>query len=411
MRPAAKTVPVKVLLVHNSYQFAGGEDRAVAEDRELLERQGHSTRIYSRSFAELSGARSFGGRLRIALDVLWSRRTHRDLADIVRRWRPDVVHFHNIFPRVSPSAYAVCRAAGVPVVQTLHNYRLICVDGKLLRDGRPCELCLAGSRYAGVRHACYRGSRAQSAVLTAAIAIHDARGTWSSDVDAYIALTEFGRATFIRGGLPADRIFVRPNALRVSPPAPYAGPRSAVFVGRLSDEKGLWPLLGAWREVQDLPLTIIGDGPLAPSLRAAVARHGQRNIHFVGAVPHDEVLARVGDSGMLIFPSIWYEGFGYSLLEALASGIPVIASRIGAQAEVVTDGVNGLLVAPGDVHALASAVRTLAADPILAARLAHGARRVFEERYSLSTSYAKLMEIYSAVGANTRDRARAVGVA
>ncbi|MDE3101422.1 MAG: glycosyltransferase family 4 protein [Chloroflexota bacterium] len=397
---------MKVLLVHNSYRFAGGEDRAVAEDRELLESHGHQTRTYTRSYAELAAVRSLGGRVRLAADVVWSRRTQRELTEVLRTWRPDVAHFHNIFPRISPSAYAACRAVGVAVVQTLHNYRLVCVDGKLLRDARTCELCLTASRYAGVRHSCYRGSFTQSALLTAAIALQEKRGTWRRDVDAYVALTRFGRSVFVRAGLPPDRIFVRGNALRAPPPAPYGGPRSAIFVGRLSAEKGLWPLLEAWRDVPDVPLAVIGDGPLAPALRAAIARDGCHNVHLLGELPHDEVLERIAGSGMLIFPSIWYEGLGYSLLEALASGRPVIASDTGAQAEVVTHGVNGLLVPPGDGHAIAVAVRSLVADPDRAALIAQGARRVFEERYSLSTSYAKLIQIYSAADAIARGAGR-----
>jgi glycosyltransferase involved in cell wall biosynthesis len=388
---------VRVLLVHNSYQFAGGEDRAVEADRALLTSRGHETRLYLRGYDEITQREGLS-RLGLATDLVWSRTSYRALRRLIRDWRPDVAHFHNIFPLISPSGYEACHAEGVPVVQTLHNYRLLCAAGTLLRDGKVCELCVGKFPWPAARYSCYRGSRSQSIVMAAAVGGHAAFGTWRTKVDAYIALTEFGRAIFARGGLPEDRLFVRPNAVDAPEPPEYAGPRSAIFAGRLSPEKGVATLLDAWRQLPEIPLTLVGGGPLLSQVRERVARERLR-IEVTGELPHPQVLSMIRGSGMLIFPSLSYESLGYAALEALAAGVPVIASDIGAQAEVVSHGVNGLLFKPGDSGSLVAAVKQIMASEDAARRLSEGARRTFVERYSLETSYARLMDVYRHVGA------------
>ncbi|MDP9266057.1 MAG: glycosyltransferase family 4 protein [Chloroflexota bacterium] len=385
-------------MLHNSYRLAGGEERAVLEDRALLESRGHETRLYQRSSDEIPQG-SLTGKVALAAGVAWSAQSYRRVRALVRSWQPDVAHFHNIFPLISPSAYAACRAEGVPVVQTLHNYRLVCAPGTLLREGRVCELCVGRVPWPAIKYACYRGSRAESAVLVSAISAHSFAGTWRRDVDAYIALTEFGRRIFIRGGLPDERLFVRPNALRTPGPVPYGGARSAVFVGRLSPEKGIRVLLDAWSRIPEIPLSVIGTGPLLEEVRTRVAGADLHHVEVTGELPHDQVFSRLRTAGMLIFPSLWYEGFGYSLLEALSTGVPVIASDLGAQAEVVRDGINGLLFPPGDADALVRAVRRLAGSRQLADHVARGAHEIYATHYSAAESYARLMEVYDQVGA------------
>jgi glycosyltransferase involved in cell wall biosynthesis len=388
---------MRVLLIHNSYQYLGGEDRAVAADEALLAARGHETRLYKRTYEELAHR---GGlmQLSLAADALWSRSSYRALRRTIRDWRPQVAHFHNIFPLVSPSAYDACRAEGVPVVQTLHNYRLLCAAGTLLRDGKVCELCVGHPPWPAVRYRCYRGSRAQSVVMASTIGGHAAIGTWSKKVDAYIALTEFGRRIFARGGLPEERLFVRPNAVATQEPGEYSGPRSAIYVGRLSPEKGIITLLDAWKYLPDVPIKIVGDGPLMAQVRERVER-GLPNVEIIGEVPHHVVLEMIRAAGMLIFPSLCYESLGYAALEALSAGVPVVAGDIGAQAEVVSDGVSGLLFKPGDAKSLTAAVLRIAASDDLATRLSRGARNAFLENYSIERSYERLLEVYRFVGA------------
>jgi glycosyltransferase involved in cell wall biosynthesis len=388
---------MRVLLIHNSYQYSGGEDRAVAADLALLASRGHETRLYKRSYEEIA-KRGGLSRLSLATDALWSRTSYRAIRRTIQDWRPDVAHFHNIFPLVSPSAYDACRAEGVPVVQTLHNYRLLCAAGTLLRDGKVCELCVGRVPFPAVRYRCYRGSRAQSVVMAATLGGHAALGTWSKKVDAYIALTEFGRRIFTRGGLPENRLFVRPNAVEMQEPGDYAGPRSAIYVGRLSPEKGIITLLDAWEQLPEVPIKIVGDGPLMAQVRERVERR-LPNVEIIGEVPHYAVLEMIRAAGMLIFPSLCYESLGYAALEALSAGVPVVAGDIGAQAEVVSDGVSGLLFNPGDAKSLTAAVRRIAASDELATRLSRGARNAFLENYSIERSYERLLEVYRFVGA------------
>jgi glycosyltransferase involved in cell wall biosynthesis len=393
---------MRVLIVHNSYQFAGGEEGAVAGDQALLAARGHETRLFTKAFEDLQTPRR--SRTRLAIDAIWSRTTYAELRELLRSWRPDVAHFHNIFPLVSPSAYAACRAERVPVVQTLHNYRLVCPAGTLLRNGQPCELCVGTVPWRAVQFSCYRGSRLQSLGLASVLTVHRGAGTWTHQVDAYIALTEFARRIFLRGGLPADRIFLRPNSVAAQEPLSYAGPRDALYIGRLSPEKGVDVLVDAWSDVPDVPLTIIGDGPLLDGLRAAVTTRGLAQVTVRGRVSHDEVLACLRRAGMLVFPSIWYEGLPLTLLEALSAGVPVIASALGAQAEVVHDGVSGLLVPPGDPRAFAAAVRRLVREPGLAQALARGAREEFQKRYSPDASFEALMRVYAEAAARAQSR-------
>jgi glycosyltransferase involved in cell wall biosynthesis len=399
---------VRVLIVHNSYEFAGGEDEAVEADHMLLAAHGHETMRFTRSFADIVNRGWSTGDPRIAAEAMWSRGSYDELRDLARRWRPDVAHFHNIFPLISPSAYSACRREGIPVVQTLHNYRLVCPAGNLLRDGRTCELCVGRIPWRAVRYRCYRGSRGQSAALASILSAHRVLRTWTRRIDAYVALSEFGRQVFVRGGLPAERIFVRPNAVRAATPTARAPARSALYVGRLSEEKGIRVLLEAWAHVVNVPLTIIGDGPLRSEVESAVASRAIPNVTVTGALSHDEVLTRLACAGMLVFPSVCQETFGLVVAEALSAGVPVIATNIGAQAEAVKHNVSGLLVQPHDPAALAEAVNNLATDTSLAERLSRGAREEFVARFSADRSYAILMSIYEQIRGGDRGRSASV---
>src|SRR5882724_6530140 len=243
--------------------MTGGEDAVVAREHKLLVDMGHRVIPYFRANGDLKG-RGISGAVNAGVDSVWSSRSYREVAWLLKSETPDVAHFHNSFPLISPAAYYACAEAGVPVVQTLHNYRLLCPAATFLRDGKVCEACLSRSvPWPGVLHGCYRGSRPATAAVAAMLAVHRAIGTWQERVDVYIALTEFARRKFIEGGLPAERIVVKPNFV-----ASDLGPKQgrgdyALFVGRLSEEKGLGVLLNAWGRLRELiPLRIAGDGPL-----------------------------------------------------------------------------------------------------------------------------------------------------
>src|SRR5215469_13906386 len=256
-----------ILFIHNYYQQPGGEDSGVRQERDLLAAAGHRIVEYTRHSNEIA-LDGLGSRIRLGAEALWSKRTYEELRSLLTKERPDVANIHNTVPLISPSAYYACAEAGVPVVQTLHNYRLLCPAGTFLREGKVCELCLGLSiPWPGVAHGCYRGSREASATVAAMLAVQRALRTWKSKVDYYIARTQFARRKFIEGGLPAERIAVKPCFVYPDP-----GPRSgsgemALFLGRLSPEKGLRTLIAAWQYLDGrVPLRIAGDGPMREEL-------------------------------------------------------------------------------------------------------------------------------------------------
>jgi glycosyltransferase involved in cell wall biosynthesis len=384
----------RVLVVHNAYQHRGGEDSVVDDEIALLQAHGHEVERCLRSNDEIGGM----ARLSLAGTTLWSSQTTKSVAEVVSRFRPDVIHVHNTFPLISPSLYWAAGRAGVPVVQTLHNFRLLCPQAMLLRAGRVCEDCVGKIPWRGVTRACYRGSRAQSGVLAGMLVLHRALGTWQDRVTRYVALNNFCRAKFIQGGLPADRIVVKPNFVDL--PAPPALPRQgALFVGRLSPEKGISVLAEAARRVPDCAITVVGTGPGEPVLA------GLRNMHLRGFCDAGGVHSAMHSASWLVLPSIWYENFPRTLVEAFACGLPVLASRLGALADLVREGETGLLFEPGNAGDLAQKMAWAQAHPEAMARMGQNARAEYEANYTAAINYRQLTAIYDeAIEANSNEK-------
>ncbi|MGB7156876.1 MAG: glycosyltransferase [Tepidisphaeraceae bacterium] len=397
---------MKVVVAHNFYQQPGGEDQSFAAEVAALRTDGFDVTeytVHNDAVAQI-------GRLRTAAKTVWNHDGFRDCRALLRRVRPDIVHLQNTFPLISPSASYAAKQEGIPVVQSLRNYRLLCPNGLFFRDGAVCEECLNRSvPWPAVRHKCYRGSAAGSAVVAAMLTIHRGAGTWSGNgggpVDQFIALTEFSRRKLIEGGLPADRIAVKPNFVTPDP-GPGAGAGGyAMFVGRLSEEKGLHTLLKAWETLGPrVPLKIVGDGPLAPLVRAAAER--SPHVQWLGRRPAHEVYDIAGDARFLVLPSEWYETFGRVAVEAFAKGTPVLASRLGAMTELVDDGRTGYLFTPGDADDLAAKVDLmLSQSPLRAAEMRRAARLEFEAKYTAARNVQMMREIYERVLARRRSGA------
>lgn len=377
---------MKLLLAHNAYQLRGGEDAVFEAEAALLRAHGHTVVEYRRHNDELQHL----GRAAAALDTLWSRRTVADLEALIDAERPDLIHAHNTFPLISPSLYWAAHRAGVPVVQTLHNFRLLCPQAMLLREGRVCEKCVGTLPLAGMRHACYRGSRAQSGVLAGMLMLHRGLGTWRDKVARYIALNEFCKAKFIAGGLPAARIAVKPNFVDFAPPKEQLRV-GLLFVGRLAPEKGVTVLADAIRGNPGLTVTVAGTGPAQDSLEGAAG------IHLTGALSEAAVREQMARAIALVLPSIWYENFPRTLVEAFACGLPVIASRIGALAELVEEGVTGLLFEAGNHRELGEKMAWALSQPGRMAAMGRHARACYEARYTGHRNHAQLMTIYAGV--------------
>jgi glycosyltransferase involved in cell wall biosynthesis len=385
---------VRILIVHNYYQQAGGENAVVANEQALLERHGWETRLWSVTNDAITGP---FGKIAAALRTSYSRSARDELAQAIGEFAPTVVHVHNFFPLLSPSVYDACRAAGVAVVQTLHNYRTICPGGFLMRDGRPCEDCIGSSPYQAAWHGCYRDSRIGSLAVARMVDVHRRRATWSQKVDRFIALSAFSKSKFVAAGFPADLISVKPNFAadrRIMASAARAG---ALYVGRLSFEKGIDTLLRAWNGL-DVPLRLAGDGPL----RGRVDDAAGPSLVAVGRRPPAEVAVEMARSAFLVLPSQVHENFPVTIAEAFCQGLPVIASRIGALAEIVEDGATGLLFSPQDANDLANKVAWAHQHPDAMRVMGANARRVYEEKYSPSVNFRQLAKIYEAAIAQSQ---------
>jgi glycosyltransferase involved in cell wall biosynthesis len=383
---------MKLLLVHNYYQHRGGEDVVFEAEARLLEDHGHHVLRYTARNTGLEDA----SRLGLGRKAIWNTDTYRELGKLLKGERPAVVHVHNTLPLISPAVYYAARAASIPVVQTLHNYRLLCPSAILFRDGHVCEACLHRSMPTpAVRYACYRGSRGASAAVAAMLGVHRVLGTWTRAVDLFLALTDFARDKFIEGGLPPGKILVKPNF--TADPGVDAEPGDyALFVGRLSHEKGLRTLLQAWRQVGSrIRLRVIGDGPQGHLVEAA-AQAGP-GIDFLGRrAPADVVTAMTG-ARFLVFPSEWYETFGLAIIEAYAVGLPVVASELGAMSSLVKHRQTGLHFRPGDPAALVEQVEWALAHPEEMRVMGRNARREYEACYTPERNYDLLIDAYRSV--------------
>ena len=367
------------------------------QERQLLERAGHHVVTYHRSNREIGEASALS-RLGLAKHMIWATDTRQQVAKLIHQEKPRLVHVHNTFMMVSPSVYAACRHAGVPVVQTLHNYRLACPEARFYRNGGVCEECLQHSLWRGVRHGCYRGSHIETAGVALMLEVHRVLRTWQKMVDCYIALTEFSRRKFIAAGLPEDRLLTKPNFIHPDPGERMGSGKYALFVGRLSPEKGLRTLVAAWERIGcRIPVLIIGDGPERPALEAQVTERRLCNISFQGRLTRSQTLVAMKDAKFLVLPSQCYENFPMSIVEASASGIPVVCSRLGAIQELVTDGRTGLHFTPGDSEDLAAKVEWAWTHPREMEEMGREARAEYEAKYTAERNYEMLMGIYAKV--------------
>ncbi len=382
--------PLTILLAHTAYQQRGGEDAVVEAESALLQAAGHRVVPYLRHNDELAGQSA----LQAAAGLVWSRQAAADITRLIRQHRPDVLHVHNSFPLLSPAIYWAAARQRVPVVQTLHNFRLLCPQGTLLRAGHSCHDCLGRAPLPAIRHRCYRDSLPASAALSGMLMLHRGLGSFSHKVDRYIALSEFCRHTFAQGGLPDHKLVVKPNFTPDPGPPPCTPRQGGLFVGRLSPEKGIASLLDAARQAPEIPLHTLGDGPMAAQVRHAL---GPRHL---GPRDRAGVLSAMQAARYVVVPSICQESFGLSAIEAFACATPVIAARSGALPELVEEGRTGLLFTPGDTDDLLRALRWAEQHPDAMRRMGDEARQRYLARYTPAANLAQLQNIYmDAIGA------------
>lgn len=356
------------------------------------------------------------GILSKALNAVWSKKNYDDLRRLIEKEKPDIAHLHNIWYLISPSAYYACKDSGVPVVQTLHNFRMFCANGLLLRAGRVCEDCIGKLPWRGAAYGCFRNSRLYSLPVAIAQGVHKFRSTLTQNIDAFIALTEFGKKKFVECGLPAEKIFVKSNFLSEPPTAGPATSGYAVYTGRFSEEKGLGVLMDALRILSSsdssifssshpLNFKIVGDGPLKDKIIGRLETLKTRKseaankvkIEFLGKKSHAECMDILSKAGFLVLPSVCYENFPLSIIEAFACGKPVIASRLGALPEIVQDKKTGLLFEPGNPADLAEKIRWMIENDDVRTEMGRIARAEFERKYTAERNFEMLMKIYEQV--------------
>ena len=386
---------MRVLLVHTHYQSnaPSGEDIVFDDECQLLREHGHEVIVYERHNDDI---KIFSPQQKVALlwRTTWSRESYRQIRDLIRREKPEVAHFHNTFPLISPSAYYACQDEDIPVVQTFHNFRFFCAEGNFFRDGHACEECLQHRAWRSLRYACYRSSKAQTLPMATMIWFHQQKDTWARQIDVFIALTEFARRKYIQAGLPADRIAVKPNFMNYPPEPSYGNQGYAIFLGRLRYEKGVKTLLAAWKKLTNVPLKILGDGVQRAELEDIVKKEKLFNVEFLGFLPHAKAVQWLQNARFLILPSIVYESFPLTIREAFACGKPVVASRLGAMAAIIEDGKTGLLFEPGNPDDLAAKVCKLMENENAVIKMGKAARAEFETKYTAERNYEMLMDIY-----------------
>lgn len=389
---------MRILMIHNTYQHRGGEDVSTEQDIDLLRSHGHQVQTYFRSNDEIKQYSPLQKAF-LFFRPTWSWQSYWQIIQLLKEFKPEIVHVQNFFPLISPSVFYACKRMKIPVVFNLRNYRLGCANSYFYRENFVCEECIHRSPLCGIYYKCYHESSLQTASVTLMQIFHRFFKTWEKKVDIISPVSDFAADKMIYAGLKPENIVVRKNYLKADPGVGSDLRNGAVFVGRLSPEKGLNTLIQAWKKLPDVPLQIIGDGPAYPNLKETTTIIHAR-ISLTGQLPHSEMLEEVKKSQFLVMPSVWYETFGRTIVEAYATGTPVIASCLGAVAELVDDGQTGLLFTAGDAGDLAEKVRWAVKHPAEMARMGKQARKVFLEKYEADMAYERLIAVYQRAIAN-----------
>ena len=383
--------PGTVLVIHNYYQLRGGEDVGYETETSAMRSLGwnvHTLDVTNKDLDKVSP-------IKMSLNTLWNKEAAERVRQKIKEIGADVVHVNNFFPSLSPSIHWAAKKSGAAVVQTLHNFRLGCLNGAFYRDGATCLDCLGKAPIPGIIHKCYRDSLPASATVFGMLEIHRALGTWDKAVDAFIALTDTSRELLIRVGLPASRLHTKPGMLYPDYGVGTGDGGFCLFVGRFTVEKGVATLLQAWASDSELPdLVLVGSGPLEDKVREAAGTDSR--IRLMGHMPKAEVIELMKHASMLVFPSQWMENCPAVLSESMSVGTPVVASSLGSTHDILSTGEHAHFFDAGDPKALAEAVSVAISSGQMAEIARISARRRFEAQFAPASNLAKLATIYDA---------------
>ena len=375
---------MKILVAHNRYLYRGGEDTVVDAEVNLLRQHGHQVWVYSRDNAEIQYLTS----IEAAKTSLWSRKTVHDLQKIHQQFSPDLIHAHNTFPLISPSIYGIAQKLRIPVIQTLHNFRLVCPQAMLLREGKHCDACVGTLPWRAIVHRCYRQSLSQTALNSTVSMLQRLRSIRHQQISCFIVLNTLCREIFARGGLPLDKLRIKPNFVELPPEPQWRHRKGGLFIGRLSGEKGIEVLIQALNQLPNIVIDVFGKGPLQDLVSSSPG------LRYGGFQSKDVLRQKLGEAAYLVMPSTGVESFGLVAIEAFASGTPVIATRHGGLRELIIHGQNGLLVPPNDVSALVSAIAYAETHPDHMRQMGMAARKNYLTSYTPERNYEQLIQIY-----------------
>lgn len=390
---------MKILLCHNFYQQAGGEDFAVQASKKLLESYGHDVRLFTRHSDEIESYNSWQ-KLKFLPETVYNPQIYQEVRQLIHELEPDIAHVHNVFPLLSPALYNALSDARVPMVQTIHNYRLMCINSFFLRNGQICEVCKNGNFLPGIIHQCYRDSYLLSTLYAMTMRYHRQRHTFRR-INHVIALTEFAATKLIESGcFDAANISVLGNFL--STPLPEAGEPTLkdpyfIFLGRLSSEKGIFTILEAARAFRHVNIKIVGTGPLMAPLQAYITEHNLAHVEMLGYITGEQKYSLLRNALGCIIPSLWYENFPITVLESAAVGTPLIACNIGSLGTLINGKGIGITFTPGESEQLGKILMLLKDDITKTRELGEQAAQWVRQNYTDEIHYKGLLKIYNKV--------------
>lgn len=385
---------MKILLVHNLYKVHAGENTAFYADKKLLEDNGHIVVPFIKDNQDIDKF-SFTKKAALLYQTTWSASIYAELKELLERENPDVAHFHNTLPLITPSAYYACRDSGVPIVQTLHNFRLFCPVATFYRNTSICEDCLSKSLWQSIRFGCYRDSHIQSAVVAAMLKYHWHKRTYQDVIGRYIVFNNFQRDKFSRNGIPAEKIVIKPNFLVSTALQQSEIKDHILFIGRLDNGKGAQILIKAATHFPDHKINIVGEGPERAGLETMAAQKGLKNIKFWGHCSSEVCFELLRSAQCFVLPSLWYEGMPLVALEAFAAGVPVVVSRVGGLPDLIREGESGFCFEPGNHQDLARVLKNILGNKSLQEKLYVGARAEYEHNYTPERNIRKLESVYA----------------
>jgi len=388
---------MKILVVHNRYKNRAGEDSVFDQEVSLLQNNGHQVETLIADNLDIQ-SKTIRQKLKLAIDTIWSQKSYKQISFCLSEFQPDIVHVHNFLPLLSPSIFYACKKQNIPAIQTIHNYRLGCPAATFFRDGKVCELCVKKNLLASIYHRCYRNSYIQTTIVAMMLQIHRWLGTWNNVVTAYIALSPFVKQKLIEIGIDKNKIHIKPNFIQNTNPnlkEPTFG-KYYLYVGRLVEEKGIHILLEAYQNANSqYPLMIIGSGELQPIVEEAAQTNPK--IQYLGQQPRDIVLQYMQEAIALIFPSIWYEGFPMTILEAYSQSLPAIASDIGSISHIVIEHKTGLLFSYNDSNSLLEKIQKVEQEKAQWLNTKTTTLKFIDSQYLAEINQETLINIYNKI--------------